>query len=209
MSMAVELWAMRLERPADGRGDGGADRTAAQWAAGAAGTDPGRGPAAGAALCLLHLTQGGVGTVPLQELPPLALTEQGKPYFPDVPAVHFSLSHTNGAVLAALSAAPVGVDVERLRPVGTRIMHRLADTQDPTAFFDHWVRREALTKQNGMGVGASLHREPAAQAGVRCQALDLFPGYAAAVASEEAVGTLRRYTLASLLEPWMQERSIT
>lgn len=103
----------------------------------------------------------------------------------------------------------MGVDVERLRPVGTRIMHRLADTQDPTAFFDHWVRREALTKQNGMGVGASLHREPESQAGVHCQALDLFPGYAAAVASEESVGSLRRYTLASLLEPWMQERSIT
>ena len=52
-----------------------------------------------------------------QELPPLALTEKGKPYFPDIPAVHFSISHTDGAVLAALSAAPVGVDVERLRPV--------------------------------------------------------------------------------------------
>ena len=59
------------------------------------------------------------------------------------------------------------------------------------------------------GVGASLHREPAAEAGVCCQMLDLFPGYAAAVASEEPVGSLRRYTLESLLEPWMQERSIT
>ena len=66
-----------------------------------------------------------------------------------------------------------------------------------------------MTKQNGMGVGASLHREPAAEAGVCCQMLDLFPGYAAAVASEEPVGSLRRYTLESLLEPWMQERSIT
>lgn len=80
-------------------------------------------------------------------------------------------------------------------------MRRLANTQDPAVFFAHWVQREAMTKQNGMGVGTSLHREPAAEAGVCCQMLDLFPGYAAAVASEEPVGSLRRYTLESLLEP--------
>ena len=44
-----------------------------------------------------------------------------------------------------------------------------------------YAGEKALTKQNGMGVGASLHREPESQAGVHCQALDLFPGYGTAV----------------------------
>lgn len=207
--MAVELWAMRLERPLT------AEETAVLTALLPSGRRARLERIRDAArrqepLCAYFILRRAVWEqYHWQELPPLALTEQGKPYFPDVPAVHFSLSHTNGAVLAALSAAPVGVDVERLRPVGTRIMRRLADTQDPAVFFDHWVRREALTKQTGMGVGVSLHGEPVTEAGVCCRTLDLFPGYAAAVASEEAVGTLRRYTLASLLEPWMQERSIT
>lgn len=207
--MAVELWAMRLERPLT------TEETAVLTALlpnerrarlerirdVARRQEP---------LCAYFILRRAVWEqYHWQELPPLALTDKGKPYFPDVPAIHFSLSHTDGAVLAALSAAPVGVDVERLRPVGARIMRQLADTQDPAVFFDHWVQREALTKQTGMGVGSSMHQELTVQERGRCRMLDLFPGYAAAVAAEEAVGSLRRYTLASLLEPWMQERSIT
>ena len=209
MSMAVELWAMQLERPLT------AEETEVLTALLPSGRRARLERIRDAArrqepLCAYFILRRAVWEqYHWQELPPLALTGKGKPYFPDIPAVHFSISHTNGAVLAALSAAPVGVDVERLRPVGERVMRRLADTQDPAVFFAHWVQREAMTKQNGMGVGASLHREPAAEAGVCCQMLDLFPGYAAAVASEESVGSLRRYTLESLLEPWMQERSIT
>ena len=60
-------------------------------------------------------------------LPPIRTTSLGKPYFPDHPDVHFNLSHTAGAVLVALSDRPVGVDIERIRPVSPRTMRRLAD----------------------------------------------------------------------------------
>lgn len=50
-------------------------------------------------------------------LPPMAWTEGGKPFFPGEPDVHFSLSHTPGGVLVGLSALPLGVDLERVRPV--------------------------------------------------------------------------------------------
>ena len=131
MSMAVELWAMQLERPLTAEEtevltallpSGRRARLERIWDA-ARRQEP---------LCAYFILRRAVWEqYHWQELPPLALTEKGKPYFPDIPAVHFSISHTDGAVLAALSAAPVGVDVERLRPVGERVMRRLANTQDP------------------------------------------------------------------------------
>ena len=50
------------------------------------------------------------------ELPPVARTPQGKPWFPDAPEVHFNLSHSGGLALCGVGEAPLGVDVEELRP---------------------------------------------------------------------------------------------
>lgn len=41
--------------------------------------------------------------------------DTGKPYFPQYPDVYFNISHTDGAVAAALSDKPVGIDIERVR----------------------------------------------------------------------------------------------
>lgn len=80
--MAVELWAMRLERPLT------AEETAVLTALLPSGRrarlerirDAAR--AAGAALCLLHLTQGGVGTVPLAGAAAACPDGAGKTLFP-------------------------------------------------------------------------------------------------------------------------------
>ena len=50
-------------------------------------------------------------------LPETAELPGGKPYFPACPQVHFSVSHTRTAALVAVSAAPVGADVEQVRPL--------------------------------------------------------------------------------------------
>ena len=41
-------------------------------------------------------------------------TETGKPYFAGRPDIHFSLSHTKGAVMCAISGSEVGCDIERI-----------------------------------------------------------------------------------------------
>ena len=41
-------------------------------------------------------------------------TETGKPYFTGRPDIHFSLSHTKGAVMCAISGSEVGCDIERI-----------------------------------------------------------------------------------------------
>ncbi len=136
-----------------------------------------------------------------RELPEIARTSLGKPFFPDHPEVHFNLSHTAGAVLVALSGEPVGVDIERIRPVSLRAMRRLADVSTEADFFRSWVRREARTKRSGTGVGTMMRAESPLQYGEHYYELDTFPGYAAGVATRSAgpPGKVRKYSLEEML----------
>lgn len=115
-------------------------------------------------------------------LPELAVTEQGKPFFPGAPEVHFSLSHTGGAALAAVSDRPVGVDVERIRPIRERLLRQVAGTDSETEFFHTWVRREARCKLRGVGIAAMLRGEPPFAPEEHYRTPELFPGYVAGTA---------------------------
>lgn len=87
----------------------------------------------------------------------------GKPYLCGAEHFHFSLSHTEGAVCAAVCAAPCGVDVERLRnaPRGvtkrffTEAERRYAEASD-THFFEIWTRKEAYFKRFGGSLADTL-----------------------------------------------------
>lgn len=113
-----------------------------------------------------------------QEIPPMTCISGQKPYFPDFPQVHFNLSHTSGAVLAALSDQPVGVDVERIRPLSALARRRLTGEVTQEAFFQDWVRREAVGKWSGAGVRPH-EAEVLCPPEARFCYLDTFPGYAA------------------------------
>ena len=136
-----------------------------------------------------------------RDLPEIRLSPRGKPWFPEHPEMHFNISHTAGAVLVGLSDQPLGVDIEKIRPVSRRTMQRLANVAAEEAFFQSWVRREARVKRGGEGVGTMLREEPPLQQGEFYYALDTFPGYAAGVAtrSTERPGAVRRYTLDEVL----------
>lgn len=92
--------------------------------------------------------------------------EYGKPYLQDIPdAPHFSVSHSEDTALIALSQHPVGVDIERVRPLSALAQmadiaftdaERTALWDQPdaarlTAFFRLWTRKEAVTKAHGAG----------------------------------------------------------
>ncbi len=199
--MSIELWAARLERPLTQR------ETAAmlellplarrERVLRLKQTEQRREPLC-AYLILRRALREQYGW---KELPPIALAERGKPYFPDHPDVHFNLSHTGGAVLAGISHHPLGVDIERIRPVSERTLRRLAEGQTERDFFRSWVRREACGKCSGAGVGTMLAEETPLRQGEHFFELDTFHGYAAGVAvcGEETPGELRRYTLDELL----------
>lgn len=151
---------------------------------------PGRSRAHGSAfgVSLLAWAAQEVWDIPLPEI---RAHENGKPYFPAYPELHFSISHTKTAVLAALSAFPVGADVE-LRRVVRPSTERLL-TQVPCGdldFFELWTLRESYYKLTGNG---SLRTIPFSREngvlhppeGVLCRVYDGVPGCAAAVCSME------------------------
>lgn len=138
-----------------------------------------------------------------QELPEMERSAAGKPFFPDWPQVHFNLSHTDGAVLAGVGETPVGVDIQRIRPVRQQAMQRIAGADEEQAFFQSWVRREARTKCTGEGIASMMRGEPPLREGERYHALTTFPGYAAGLAvwSPDPPEPVRYCTLDQLLRP--------
>ena len=116
-----------------------------------------------------------------ERFPEVALSPRGKPFFPEYPAVQFSLSHTRGAVMAGVGDLPLGVDIEQVRPLSPRQLERLGGGT-AEEFFPSWVRREARSKRTGQGVAAFLRGEPPMEDGEVYRAVETFPGYAAGIA---------------------------
>ena len=199
--MAVELWTARLERPLTEREAAAMlallpeERRARVLAMKA--EEKRREPLCAYTLLLLALRQ----RCGLRHLPEVAKGAYGKPVFPEHPEIHFNLSHTGGAVLVGLGDAPLGVDIERIRPVSLRTMRRLAGVDTEEAFFQCWVRREARTKRTGTGVSTMMREETPLQPGERYYEVRTFPGYAAGVATREKdpLGKLYAYSLEEML----------
>ncbi len=101
----------------------------------------------------------------------LARAPDGKPYLasPCLP-LQFNLSHTHGiALLAVDTCRPLGVDIERLRPIfdPLRLARRVMSARDIDSlthcaadrrterFIDLWTRFEARQKMMGRGVFAA------------------------------------------------------
>lgn len=83
----------------------------------------------------------------------------GKPFFPNS-MVRFSISHTAGAVLCAISMeGSLGIDIERRRKIPTHRFKRFFSQEelafigdDEQRFVDLWSRKEALLKADGRGL---------------------------------------------------------
>ena len=98
---------------------------------------------------------------------------RGKPALANDPLLHFNLSHSGElALLVVTRFAPVGIDVELIRPVrdAMAIAERFFSPQEsgglaaapeadqPAAFFNLWTRKEAWLKTTGEGISNSLNR---------------------------------------------------
>ncbi len=86
-------------------------------------------------------------------------------------------------ISAVLADTPVGVDIERVRPVSVRAMERIAGVRTEAAFFRSWVRREARVKRTGSGIVTMMRTEAPLNRGEFYYEVDAFHGYAAGVAA--------------------------
>lgn len=107
----------------------------------------------------------------------IAEEENGKPYCQNAD-IFFSLSHSDDIVVCAVSDKPVGVDIEKIRPINTATARRICndkelayvfgnntDTADCkkcdnkeilTRFFEIWVKKEAFGKRKGTGIAYDM-----------------------------------------------------
>jgi 4'-phosphopantetheinyl transferase len=97
----------------------------------------------------------------------LVAGQHGKPHLaPGLgPPLHFNLSHSRGlGAIAVAAAAPVGIDLEHLAPIGDgvtdavlapserRVLAGLDADRAAEAFYRVWVRKEAILKAAGVGL---------------------------------------------------------
>ena len=95
-------------------------------------------------------------------LPTITRTAEGKPGFSDHPGLHFSLSHSGGRSLCVLGGAPVGADIERVRPRSKGLARYVMDDREYSwfqargsgwgDFYTLWTLKEARVKCTGEGI---------------------------------------------------------
>ena len=105
--------------------------------------------------------------LPKYKVQPDALfrNEHGKP---EIPGVHFNLSHSGDLVVCAVSEKPVGCDVEKLRKAPERFaghffcenernyLKAAADDKYDETFFRLWTLKESYMKMTGEGMSLPL-----------------------------------------------------
>ena len=82
---------------------------------------------------------------------------QGRPWVPDGPEI--SITHSWDFAIALASPRPIGVDIERMRPVAPTIEEfAIAEGEDITSvpLLVRWAAKEALLKLVGTGLRSSM-----------------------------------------------------
>lgn len=92
----------------------------------------------------------------------IALGEYGKPYLPQYPQVHFSISHCDTGCAVAVSDCPVGVDIQDLRPFSWGVAKRVCCqreldelrkcSEQEQLFAKIWAAKECYGKMIGRGM---------------------------------------------------------
>ncbi|MCM3028278.1 4'-phosphopantetheinyl transferase superfamily protein [Bacillus safensis] len=92
----------------------------------------------------------------------------GKPVVRQLPSFHFNLSHSGDWVVCAVDDAPVGIDIEEIKPIDLEIAKRFFSADEyqdllskpaerQEAYFFHlWSMKEAFIKLTGKGLSYGL-----------------------------------------------------
>ncbi len=97
-----------------------------------------------------------------EDLPPIQVSDRGKPFFPYSPW-HFSISHTKAHAFCVLSETPAGIDAEELdREINLRLAEKILSPMEYAQFqqaqdkrlalLTFWVLKEAEAKLSGEGL---------------------------------------------------------
>lgn len=95
--------------------------------------------------------------------------ENGKPYLPGYPQIHFNLSHSGSRALAVFAKVETGCDIEQVQQADLALAQRFFTIQEydliagqqereqrDETFFRMWTLKESFLKAVGTGLGLSL-----------------------------------------------------
>ena len=133
---------------------------------------------------------------------------QGKPYFPQHPELHFSISHSGNLWICVFSDTEIGCDIQfhttpkRMDAIVARYFHpnELSVYENApdrlTAFHRIWCRKEAAVKRTGHGIDRTFAETDTTSHDCGVYDVSLpFSGYSCAVACPSSF----RPTIQSLL----------
>lgn len=105
-------------------------------------------------------------------------SKNGKPFAEGLD-VEFNISHSHDMVVCAVSDKPIGIDIEKIRPINLNVAKRICtkdelvylfghepndadfnqkpDNTTLTRFFEIWTAKEAYVKCIGTGIGDIKH----------------------------------------------------
>ena len=117
-----------------------------------------------------------------ESMPPIAVTDRGKPYFADSPW-QFSISHTHRHAFCGLSTKSIGIDAEELdRDINLRLAEKILSPVEKTqyesaadkrkALLTFWVLKEASAKLSGEGLKGYPNRTEFSLEDPRVQEID-------------------------------------
>lgn len=93
----------------------------------------------------------------------------GKPSLEQLSHLHFNLSHSGEWIVCATDVQPVGIDIERIKPIDLSIaehyfsekekqqLFSLASSVQLNFFYELWTLKESFIKQKGKGLSIPLN----------------------------------------------------
>ncbi len=92
------------------------------------------------------------------------VNEFGKPVSENI---YFNISHSKGAVVFVKDNLPIGIDIEKIRPVEDNLIDYISSFKEKgyikndINFFEVWTSKESLTKAIGTGIKGKIKDIPA------------------------------------------------
>ena len=91
------------------------------------------------------------------------LNEFGKPISDNI---YFNVSHSHYLIGLVIDDVPVGIDIEKIRPVDKKLSDYVTDEKekeyihDDQSFYEIWTNKEALVKCVGTGIKVKMNTIP-------------------------------------------------
>jgi len=117
-------------------------------------------------LAYLLLCKGLDSEYGITDKPVFEYGEHGKPTIIGHEDIHFNLSHCKTAVACAISDAPIGIDIESIRPVKESVIRYSMSDDEAKQIFESanpdieftklWTKKESVLKLTGEGINDNM-----------------------------------------------------